>query len=68
MDSLGKRLTHKKTEVDIVEHVVEGVQTEIVSASGRRDRSTPLSWFGALVVSAAGIQVLVLNPAEQHLR
>jgi hypothetical protein len=63
-----KRLIRVKTEVDIVEHVLEGVQTEIVSASRPIAALTPPLWFGALVVSAAGVQVLVLNSGDQDVR
>jgi hypothetical protein len=53
-----RRLSRAKTDVDIVEHVLEGVQTEVVSGNVLVTDVGLRPWLGGLIASAVQVQVV----------
>jgi hypothetical protein len=53
-----QRLTCEKTEVDIIEHVFKGVQTDVQAPRGWVAGLSIKPWLGGMVASAVQVQVL----------
>jgi len=53
-----RRLSRVKSDVDVVEHVLQGVQTEVVSGHADVSELGVRPWLGGLIASAVQVQVL----------